>query len=535
MANDRAEIAQRAADAPRWKAPAASGASLIEPALPEAARRLAERALPRSREAALDLDLTATAKLARDELLRAAARHTRRYADLDDPPGPSAGIVLAGHQPTLFHPGVWLKNAVLGWFARATGALAVNVNVDNDTLKAPSIRVPGGSPEEIRVESQPYDAPGDEIPYEERDVLDPALFASFGPRVAQRLAPLVREPIVETFWPLALQARGQGMPLGEALAAGRHRWELAHDNRTWEVPLSSLCGGEAFGRLTAAWLLGAERAMATYNRAILDYRARYRVRSRNHPAPLLEQRDGWQEAPFWCWSRGDPRRRRLFVSRCGGRLRFGDPGRVDWESSATPEAVVEVLAEAERAGRKIRPRALLTTLFLRLLAGDLFVHGLGGALYDRVTDRLMRELFAATPPPYVVATATLLLPGAERGATATDIRRLEAELRDLAYHPERRLAPPLREEAERLVAEKRRWIATPQTPANARKRAGAFARLNLALQAYVAHDRARVEFQRQRTAESLREVGPLRSREYAFCLFPEKSWRQLLAMLPAMP
>ena len=45
------------------------------------------------------------------------------------------------------------------------------------------------------------------------------------------------------------------------------------------------------------------------------------------------------------------------------------------------------LAELSSRGIKLRTRALTTTLFARLVLSDMFLHGIGGAKYDQVTDR----------------------------------------------------------------------------------------------------------------------------------------------------
>ena len=67
---------------------------------------------------------------------------------------------------------------------------------------------------------------------------------------------------------------------------------------------------------------------------------------------------------------------------------------------------------AELAGRgiRLRTRALITTLFARLFLGDLFLHGIGGAKYDQVTDLLVERFFGVKPPGYMTLTATLRLP-----------------------------------------------------------------------------------------------------------------------------
>ncbi len=58
-----------------------------------------------------DWSWTELARQAREEMLAEAIAWTRQYRDVDVPP---STIFLAGHQPQLFHPGVWLKNFALG-------------------------------------------------------------------------------------------------------------------------------------------------------------------------------------------------------------------------------------------------------------------------------------------------------------------------------------------------------------------------------------------------------------------------------------
>ena len=103
---------------------------------------------------------------------------------------------------------------------------------------------------------------------------------------------------------------------------------------------------------------------------------------------------------------------------------------------------------------------------------------------------------------------------------------------ELRYHPEQyidlsssngdaaRAAP--------IVAEKRRWLGTPQTFENARVRHLGITGANQALQPYVMP--LRDEIERERNALQLRKRGDaiLRSREYSFCLYPRKHFDRLL-------
>ena len=77
---------------------------------------------------------------------RAAVEAARDYFRPRGEPVPDfAGdrLILAGHQPELFHPGVWVKNFALNGLARRHGLTPINLVVDNDTVKSTALRLPG--------------------------------------------------------------------------------------------------------------------------------------------------------------------------------------------------------------------------------------------------------------------------------------------------------------------------------------------------------------------------------------------------------
>ena len=65
--------------------------------------------------------LAELSRQARAELLAAARTWTAAYRPTDLPSlDPEGLIFMAGHQPELFHPGVWFKNFALGALAPST-------------------------------------------------------------------------------------------------------------------------------------------------------------------------------------------------------------------------------------------------------------------------------------------------------------------------------------------------------------------------------------------------------------------------------
>jgi hypothetical protein len=120
------------------------------------------------------------------------------------------------------------------------------------------------------------------------------------------------------------------------------------------------------------------------------------------------------EAPFWIDSLTDGFRKRATVVRQGNlwSLRHDDDA-FEFASPGDGWAAAESL-QTWLSGHKLRlsPRALTLTTFLRLCVVDQFVHGIGGALYDQVTDTIIRDWFGMVPPAFSVATATMLFPAA---------------------------------------------------------------------------------------------------------------------------
>ncbi|MBI1901743.1 MAG: hypothetical protein HYS13_11615, partial [Planctomycetia bacterium] len=281
----------------------------------------------------------------------------------------------------------------------------------------------------------------------------------------------------------------------------------------------------------------------THNESLAEYRRLHGLRSATHPVPDLSREGEWLEAPLWVWTSGDPRRRRLFARHGAREIVVSDrrqfSARLPMTSDKNGPCAVEALRDVAASGARIRTRALFTTLFARLVLSDLFLHGIGGATYDRLTDVIACRLLGVHPPPFLTLTATLHLPiERNREEAVPSVREIDAELRRLTWQPERflseRTGAAPSDEARELAAEKKRWIATVLTAENYRRRFLAIRSLNERLGAHIAARRALLEGQRETAARRQRNETLLASREYSFCLFPEKILRDfLLEKLPA--
>jgi hypothetical protein len=464
---------------------------------------------------------------------RAAVEAACQYLGRRGEPLPAvdpAALLLAGHQPELFHPGVWAKNFALQGLARRHGATSLNLVVDNDTVKTTALRLPAPPPPRSPwpyLATVPFDRWGGEAPYEERAVADPELFAGFGERATALLRGWDYTPLLPSFWAEVMRQAESTPLLGERFAGARRALERAWGCHNLEVPISALDRTEPFAWFACHLLAELPRFHALYNLCVRDYRARHGIRSPTHPVPDLAAEDGWLETPFWGWRAGQARRGRLFARQLPDRLELR-AGADPWPALPRPEESrpgpgVAAWQALEGQGFKVRSRALTTTLYARLFLGDLFLHGIGGGKYDELTDELIRRFYGLEPPAYIVLSATRWLPLPAAPVGPEDRRRLIRELRDVHYNPQRRLGELDHDAGLRALAErKQEWIARqPADAAGRRRRFEALRALTAQLRAPLADREHRLREDLGLCERQLRANAVLHRRDYAFCLYPE--------------
>jgi hypothetical protein len=465
----------------RFRAPAGNGEVLADPGFDAVGRLVDEnrRKLDRDDVVIGGLPLRELRRLARREVL-----------ELVSPPVATGGLdrplLLAGHQPELSHPGVWVKNFALNGLARRLGGTPLHLIVDNDTLKSTSLRFPvfrDRDPASVRSRAVQFDRLDGETPYEDRPVLDEELFRTFPDRAAPLWQNWGFEPLLAKCW------TAPNGTIGERFTAIRRRREREWDCDNLELPVGRLARTEAFARFVRHVLTDITRFRDVYNAALRTYRKANGIRSANHPAPELAA----EEAPFW--------------------VRLG-AGRRERATAASD-------------GRNLRPRALTLTLFARVCLGDFFIHGIGGGKYDEVTDAIIRDYFGLDPPAYQVLSATLHLPLPGFPATNDDVARAGRLVRDLTWNPDRHLSAAERENPRvlRLVADRATFAADePPYREHAARRAwfADLRRVTEALRPAVADRLRDAEAALARARVEAHANAVLRRRDYSWVLYPEE-------------
>jgi hypothetical protein len=348
-------------------------------------------------------------------------------ADVPDDPGL---VVVTGHQPEIYHPGIWAKDFLLQRLADETGAAAIDLVVDSDGFDSVGVHAPCLTPE-VRV-CRAYlalgTADGCFACSAPPSVDDIARFRDAGLEQLNTLpSPSVAHHF-ETFCGVLQEATGEARDLAELITIARRRYEAPAGTDYLELPVTSMAGSRAFASLVAHIALDADRFAAVYNGALAEYRVGNGIRSAAQPFPDLRIENDLVELPVWHVGGT----RRTVWARTGDRPALLVDGETLCELGDRASAAAAVAACAPG----LAPKALLLTLFARVLVADLFIHGIGGGRYDRVTDDVVRGFFGVEPPPFVVASLTMYLPLGAQVVSDADVEAASSALHRLTHNPD---------------------------------------------------------------------------------------------------
>ena len=296
-------------------------------------------------------------------------------------------------------------------------------------------------------------------------------------------------------------------------------------------------GGTSNARFSLQLLSDLPRLHQVYNQQLQLYRQAHRIRNLAQPLPPLAADDQWLETPWWCYHRQSHQRQPLWVQPSSQGLRLSD--RDHWhmtiEAPTESDAAVEQWLAIQRTGVRLRPRALLTTMYARLILADLFVHGIGGARYDQITDGIISHYFNIAPPRVTIASATLQLPWAV-GATEPPQKSLEAvaywgeSLRTAQNNPAQALARTIhqlndqtRSQVEALLDERQALLDNVPRRGEKWQWHHAMKRLTeqLGQMARPLVQQAESELAELRQRDDQWAIAA--ARDYSFCLFPQST------------
>ena len=464
-------------------------------------------------------------------------------------------IIQTGHQPVFFHPGIWIKNIFLNELLKSPlpdKSLGLNIILDNDICKDLNLSLPVlSSNGNLKMEEISFlsSIPSPNFPFEEYPCPSLELITKFNRDIIHRLKPLESENkdilnnfktfarCLENSSRLCSQNHKKGN-LGELLGLARRFYEQEIEPAYLEIPFSQICSGDEFLSFFLEITENIESFSKIYNKKLVEYRKLFKIRNLAHPSPNLTIKENLTEIPFWIWKEGDQRRKIFILKEEEVNYLYNDSyGKIFLIEKDGLKSLSSLKTLLKERGLKIRPKALLLTLYNRLFISDLFVHGLGGAKYDLVTDEIIREFFKVEPPHFLVASCTLHLDfKSSPGTPDSKISALKKKIRDLEFNPQRYIdeLPLTKKERNQIgkLAEKKseliKKIKEFLSPVEKRKISEEIKAINNFIVEKIIPLKYELNKKIEKEEEKIKQSKVYTFREFPYCFFTAKELRSLL-------
>ena len=395
-------------------------------------------------------------------------------------------VVMSGHQAYFWHPGIVAKWFAVEAIAADAGGIPAWVVVDHDTDDPLTIEYPANSADRgIHRSSWRWGVSSGSPPCAQPPAHEIAPIPSDAISIPEGAFNRAREAIVKGAKSDSLA--GQVASATATLLAGRDM-RLLFASGLGELP--------AFRAWAAEMARDPESCVRAYNHAVHAHPG-----SGMRPLSVDEVNDRW-ELPLWRLVSGKERQR----------------------------VFAEDLQNGDLDG--LAPRALLLTAFLRAYACDLFIHGIGGGVYDRVTEAWFSQWKpGVTLAPTMVVSATLHLELTRGLQSARTVSEAVWQAHHALHNPSQVGDQEGQQAKQRLVS----MLASH--PRRSRERREAFAALHTFLDqhrvsAADAMKELTAQVGRARSAEQAAELS--RARDWAFFLYPQESLAGLRRRIAAL-
>ncbi len=402
--------------------------------------------------------------------------------DLDRP------IIATGHQSLLWHPGIlskyFLVEAVAQQFNWATANLIVDQHAgDYASFEIPIRRRDGSlSVRRLHLAHVRHDLPMG---------LHEPFTPSPPPTHLPVALPEIQSGLEEIFAACHnhRDAPNAAIQMDRALADMMSRWVSPMPHVTATDLVETTLAQEIMRKMVG----DPRQCAACYNQAVAAY-------PESGIQPLLI-RDDYVELPLWR------------IREDGTRMHAYDH---DIENTLAGEASAPVLL----------PRALMMTALMRLGMCDLFIHGTGGAKYDRAMEKWIHDWLGLEVRPQAVASATVTLDLGQPEQESTDIAETLARARRIWHDPE-----SLQTTLPGPGLTKRRWLEQMTSlPRNSAERSKLFFAMHqqMADLREIHSEIVQDAQQKAELAKRLREEIPIVNRRtWAFPLYPDEEMQAL--------
>jgi len=456
---------------------------------------------------------------------------TKNFSCVKDFYSPEKNIIQTGHSPAIVHPGVLIKHSLVNRIAKKVNGIGINMVVDNDAGNDNCLNIPDINDLGSSVEKMEYHPGLRNLAFEEIRYADSTQLPAFKENVLKSLHNPDMLKTLEDFMNVVIKLSGETLQFSDLFTFARHAFATRFGIRNLEVPVSLISETDPFLNFFLHITANVKCFVDIYNSKLREYRKLKKISSKANPLPDLMEKGFVIEMPFWIWEEGK-QRKSLYASVSNGsrisilcenkmieHFDFGEMNR-----STDNLKNLERLKALISKGIKIRPKAIANTMYSRMFFSDLFIHGIGGAKYDLITNEIIREFFGVEPPEYATISATLYLPYKPFDVSDEDINKMKHAVKDMGYNPDRYASRGIMEDAGMisLINEKKDLIS--RGASDSKEKHLTFDRikqLNSLMKDKISPLIKKSENEIADLEKKLSYNSIVTNRNYPFCLYPE--------------
>jgi len=375
----------------------------------------------------------------REQLLKKAVDYTRKITGINHSFENNKITIVTGHQAIWHHCGILAKSVIANAFAKQLGGFCVHLVLDHDIhdteMLMPDKRgYSGVSLKKVRIEKVKRD-----VPVEFRGAAGFKQLQDFMDAVSTRencfCQSSWKEYLRSDFKKLRFSSIADTITGLQANLYSKLGIDMLY------LPVSLMSEGNLFWDFTGTIIKNAAAFADIYNKAISQQIRSMKVQPSHTIRPLkMDTKNKVTELPFWLVSSKGKRFSLLVSSKCRDKTSFGTNSQVLGQLKL--KDLNKLPATLRRAVRKrgflLRPKAVSLTLFARLCLADFFIHGIGGAGYEAITDYIIERYFSLENLHFGIVTATVTLPDYDNSdSTSIDLNNLKQQLRQVRFSPEK--------------------------------------------------------------------------------------------------
>lgn len=472
---------------------------------------------------------------AAEEILKLAENFSKKWELGVLKKSPESFIFVAGHQPELFHPGAWIKNFLINKSAADKNIIGINFWVDTDEVFKDYIETPYFK-KRLNKTKIFFNLNHQSKVYHKLPPPSKKFWNSFKKQVLSKIKTLQLPALRDNFCQyhkIATELIGKVSNLSEFIALSRRYYEK-QENKSLnylELPLSEVIKSKSFFNFFLDIVNKSKNFFEIYNKTLDEYRKRHKIRSLSQPFPNLRKFHNLLELPFWVITSAS-RRESLWVNPA------------DKTCWCENKKILTLGATAEKDYKKLLEskynfsfKAVTLTIFMRLFISDLFLHGVGGAKYDIVTDQIIQRFYNIQPPKFAMSSLTLYLPFDINfdinSHNFAEKSNLEKQLWLIKHNPQKLFSLENLEtkpEIKNLLIQKEKLLVKMQTVSVEEKKSLAqnIKQINLKLEKELKPKELEIENKIHTLSEKTSEYTVATFREYPFCFFSPDEIRSII-------